>query len=210
MPEHPQAPAFVSCSLNARKYAPPRKWKMQIGRPIRPGRAEEGECRAGRNYRTGFGRICRAPTNSMLPGHDNECNQQNDRCAGRSHQASKADRTGRMWPDPTLPRLGPQARARPQKCVVWTVVDSRTTAKHRTARQVNHFVDRYRMFTVLDATFGLGCTQATIQRLPGLENLVDSSIERGAATLPIKPACCSAGNFRAASGSFCFRASTLG
>jgi hypothetical protein len=47
---------------------------------------------------------------------------------------------------------------RPQKCVVWTVVDSRTAAKHTTAKQLNPFVDRYRMFTVLDATPDLDAT----------------------------------------------------
>src|SRR5713226_889836 len=35
------------------------------------------------------------------------------------------------------------------------VVDSRTVAKHTTARQLNPFVDRYRMFTVLKATGNL-------------------------------------------------------
>ena len=53
---------------------------------------------------------------------------------------------------------------RPQKCAVWTVVDSRTAAKHTTARQLNPFGDRYRMFTVLNAT---GDLDAPTQPLSG-------------------------------------------
>src|SRR5579862_6435287 len=39
---------------------------------------------------------------------------------------------------------------RPQKCVVWTVTERSTPAKHTTARQLTGFVDRLGMFTFLD------------------------------------------------------------
>ena len=107
--------------------------------------------------RTGSRRICPRPTNTVLTVMTTKAINRTiavpDRAIWQIRQTGPPDEARSnstvAWGS------GPR---RPQKCIVWTVVESRTAAKHTTAKQLNPFVDRYRRFTVLDATPDLDAT----------------------------------------------------
>jgi hypothetical protein len=134
-----------------------------------------------------LGRICRPPTNTVLPDMTKNATSRTmaliDGAIRQIRQVGLPDEAGLS--STAVCASGPP---RPQKWVAWTVVDSRTAARHTAARQLNPFVDRYRMFTVLDATPDLDATKSPFSGSIR-KNLVDSSIERDRDRTPFNGAC---------------------
>ena len=130
----------------------------------------------------GLGRICKPPTNTVL--HHMTRNATNRMIALVDGAIRQIRHTG--LPDEAGSKftvgcvLGLRA---PQKCVAWTDADSRTLAKHTTARQLNQLVCRYRMFTALNATSDLDATTLPLGILR-VRECDDSSIGRAASCYP--------------------------
>jgi hypothetical protein len=98
-----------------------------------------------------LGRICRPPTNTALPGTLNNATR---RMRALMDEAIRQERqTGLLDEAPSnSTTVCASGTRRPQKCAAWMVVDSKTTARHAIARQLNLFADWCRRFTVLNAT----------------------------------------------------------
>ena len=130
----------------------------------------------------GLGRICKPPTNTVL--HHMTRNATNrmialvDGAIRQIRHTGLPDEAGSKFTVGCVPEL----RA-PQKCVAWTDADSRTLAKHTTARQLNQLVCWYRMFTALNATSDLDATTLPLGILR-VRECDDSSIGRAASCYP--------------------------
>lgn len=110
-----------------------------------------------KEYRTGLGRLCRPPINMVEPEIKTKTISRIiavlERAIWQIRHTGLADK-----PESNSTAAGASSPRRPQTCALCTVADSRTVAKHATARQRNQFVDRFRMFTVPDVTPDLDAT----------------------------------------------------
>jgi hypothetical protein len=104
-----------------------------------------------------LGRICSRPTNATLT---DMVKKATSRMRALIDGAMRQVRhTG--LPDEARSNSTPACASgtrRPQKCVVWMIVDTRMAANHTTATQLNPFADRCLMFTVLNTTGDLDAT----------------------------------------------------
>ena len=100
----------------------------------------------------GLGRICRIPTRPLLPNPINSAISRTMELALgaiRQNIQERADAAGSNSSSEC-----PLDLRKPQKWAVWTLVDTRTAARHRVTRQVAHLACRHWIFTeskLLDA-----------------------------------------------------------